>query len=367
MRKITEQGFTLIELMVTLIVLSVIMGSAVPMINAFLVGANKKIERGSVDMFADAMVGYYEAAIQARRQETISFKNQAGNELILNAPITTLMPLITAGSSPVQAATEAAGILKTTGMFSSFLGGNPDTAGIGKQIALFIHEPDTQNLDPANAATYGGAFIQGTTPNMNVTPNWGAAYCPQRINAYTLYQYNNLASQATMDSARLLSAMALVISSGPNGAFDSFAPGGLPLSYSDTRFTQSTFKILGDDVGVLLNLTARHGTDAPNMISYTDSIVQKVGNAYRARFHYAYEQDLSAGVGGIAQLLSNNYFNDQNTATFLNPSAVGVTANLLSDRFGNPFTVEPYNLAAPFSAIAYNLCGDATMVIGDVP
>jgi len=364
----SEQGFTLIELMVTLIVLGILMGSAVPMINAFLVGSNSKIERGAVDMFADAMIGYYEAALQARRQETISFKNTVGNELTLNIPTTTLMPIITPGSTPTQAATQAAAILQSTGMFSSFIGGSPDVSSVaGKQIALFIHEPDTQNLNATNAASYGGAFIKATTPNMLVTPNWGAAYCPQRINSFILNQYNNLASQATLNSARLLSAMALVISSGPNGVFDSFGAGGLPLTYDDTQFTQTTFSILGDDVGVLLNLTARHGVDSPNMIALNDTIMQKIGGAYRARFHYAYEQDLAAGAGSISQLLAKNYFNDVASGAFLTPGAVGITANLLADRFGNPITIEPYNLAAPFSVIAYNLCGDTVTVIGDVP
>lgn len=363
----SEQGFTLLELMVTLIVLGILMGSAVPMINAFLVSSNGKIERGAVDMFADAMIGYYEAAIQARRQETIASKNTVANELTLNTPATTLMPAIIPGSTPIQAATQAATILRSTGMLSSFIGGNPDTSVAGKPIALFIHEPDTQNINATNAALYGSNFIQATTPSFITTPNWGAAYCPQRINSFILNQYNNNQPQAVLDNARLLSAMALVISSGPNGVFDSFGPSGLPNTYDDTTFTQTTFNILGDDVGVLLNLTARHGVDSPNMIALNDTIMQKIGGAYRAKFHYTYEQALAAGNISISNLLGNNYFNDAVSNTLFLPSKVGITANLLSDRFGNPITVQPYNLTAPFSVIAYNLCGDTVTIIGDVP
>ena len=346
------RGFTLIEVMVVLAVIAILVASVEPLVTAMLSRGARTEERAAVQRFADALRAYYAAQVDRRRMNAAA---SLGGVAV--AGVVRLMPDVAAAATPYDAARLAARQMIDAGVITSTA--NPvdvyaSTSAHTRFIALWVNEPDTTaaNVGYVNFIKNGAPVVAGAT--------WGAAYCPMRALSYVAGV--SAAGTATVADRSLL-PLALVLSAGPNGVFDTFGGVAVPPAAPAPDWRSAGFRIRGDDVGVLVSPAALHASR--NEQALMDARMERLAQSAGSLWRYRYMQDAIGGVA-VSSLIAKNYYLSANTdATFR--AALGLPVLDMVDLWGNPVHVVQLKTASPYTLLLYTDCGDYVAVPATAP
>ena len=345
-------GFTLIEVMVVLAVISIVAAVVAPLVDALLSRGARSEERAAVQRFAEALRAYYIAQVHRRRMDAAAALGG-----LAGGPLPRLLPNVAAAATPYDAARLAAQQMIDAGVITSTA--NPvdvyaSTSTHTRFIALWVNEPDTTgaNVGYVNFIKNGAPAVAGAA--------WGKAYCPMKALSYVA---GLSARGAATVADRALLPLALVLSAGPNGVFDTFGGVVRPPRVPNPDWRAAGFRIKGDDVGVLISFAAIHA--AKDEQALMDARMERLAQAAGSLWRYRYTQDVIGGVA-VSTLVATNYFASANTdATFR--TALGLPVQEMVDLWGNPIHVKQLKLASPYTLLLYTDCGDYVAVPATAP
>ena len=360
--KPSQQGFTLIEIMVVMTIVGMIVSVVLPLVEGIQNNLRAKEEKASVFAYTEALKTYYLAKLDERVSVAASIAQ--GNP---GAATTLLLPDISTATDPINAGVVAAqamidaGTVGMTTTSATILA--RATSNGSRQIAVYIQQPDMTGADPSYVNYIGNQGVSGITP----APSWGAAYCPHKATSFYALNY------ATGLVSKQAFAMALVISAGANGVYDTFANGGAAPAIPDpaANWTAQGFSIKGDDVGYIINFSALHTLD--KRADTTKLRLNRLANAAGAYFRYQYTYDAFVAGTPIDQIINPagggniaSYFSLISTASGLR-TTLKLPGREMIDEFGNPFQVTQLTNTHPYTLAIYSLCGDWVAIPASAP
>jgi len=345
-----QEGFTLIEMMISILIIAGIVIAVVPLFESLQAQSRSKEEQASVDRYIGALEGYYRQQMQRRIDSSIL--NVANGGLGLGAS-SFLLPDITGAATPEIAAQTAAQTMIDTGavngrMLASSL--YNATSNASRKIALYINNPD---LTATNAG-----YVQYLTDRAPVIAgsSWGTDYCPNKAMA-------RMASLVTPTvSDRSLLAMAMVISAGPNGVFDTF--GGSTTAAVSPAWLAPGFKIKGDDKGSIINLSAIHAGDGSDLRNKLH--MERLATALGTYFRRSYSKDALLGSLSVATLMTTNYYTPVSTVAGIQTN-LGIPPGDLVDEYGNEIRVTSMLSSQPYTILLYNNCSNYVAIPATSP
>jgi len=349
------QGFTLIEMMIVLTIVGVMASVVTPLFQAIQDNIKRKEEVVRVQGYVEALKSYYFQQLNNR----ISRNAISIQQGLTPTAADDLLP-VAVGADPILDGLNAA-----QDMIDQSLVGTTQraevlasaTSNLSRKIALYVQQPDM------TAATNGYAnFIQSQGPNLTApAPLWGSAYCPSQ--ALSFYGANN-----TIAGANNTMAMALVISAGPNGIYDTFGGAATPPpepTVPDWR--DPAFQVLGDDQGYVINFTAYHS--ALKKDSGTQAKLSRIAISAASYFRQQYTQDAFVNGSSIDVIMGTRmpvYFAPISTPNGMRTN-LSLPASEMLDDFGNPFYVRQLTTVFPYTLGVFSLCGDFAAIPASAP
>lgn len=352
MRK-KEQGFTLIEMMVVVSLIAIMTAVIYPLIDGLIQRLRSDEEQARVHAYAQALQSYYVQQLEARKA-VVAQNIKAG---AANQPMPMLLPDISGATDPYNAGVIAANVMVQSGALGLGISAQDlynSTSNGSRQVALYIQQPDETGTDAGYVA-----YIQKQAPTLAPAPAWGKAYCPHKAQGYVASSFGLPgASKGPL-------AMALVISAGPNGKFDTFGGTTLPPREPTTpNWRAPGFRITGDDKGFLINFSALHNLD--NREQLTMQKINRLASAASSYFRFSYTQAAFVAGTPVPTLLASDFFSGLGTVAGMMTN-LGIPALSMADEFGNPIYVGKLKTTHPYTIVIYNLCGDFAAVPASAP
>ena len=345
-----ESGFTLIEMMISILIIASIVVGVVPLFETLQSQSRSKEEQASVDRYIGGLEGYYKQQMQRRIDGAIL--NVANGGIGLGAT-SLLLPDVSAAATPEIAAQTAAQTMINTGAVNGRMLAPSlynATSNASRKIALYINNPD---LTATNAG-----YVQYLTNQAPVVTgsSWGTDYCPNKVMA-------RMASLVTPTfSDRSLLTMAMVISAGPNGVFDTF--GGSTVAAAAPAWLTPGFTISGDDKGSIINFSAIHAGDGSNLRNKLH--MERLATALGTYFRQNYSKDALLGSQSVATLMATNYYTPVSTVAGIQTN-MGIPAGDLVDEYGNEIHVASMMSTQPYTVLLYNNCSNYVAIPATAP